>query len=169
MNSWKAKFSLALLVTLSVLFCYCFEWDWLEWLTAESLIRIATVCGVGAKRLAWDVIEWQGTPIQFTTACTFVDVFFGAVAIVWSSRCRFIKNIGHVAALAVGLFCFNLLRLTVGFLLYTRGIPWVIAHDVLAGFSYFAVWVVVMPSAFRLNLPEPSRWRGTRMSTSSST
>ena len=136
----KSALFLAGIVAGSVCLCYCFEWQWLKWLTAETLLHVANLCGLGARRIAWDVIEWQGTPIQFTTACTFVDVFFGAVPILWDKNSEVSRNLHRIAVAAVLLFILNIARLAFGFVLYTQGASWLVAHDVLGGFAYFAVW-----------------------------
>jgi hypothetical protein len=143
MTKMRKALYLVFLVTMSVVVCHLFEWRWLKSCTSEALVRVALACKLDAARIGWDLVEWQGNSIRLRTACTFVDVFFGAVPILWTKRLGLVKNAGRVAAFAALLFPFNILRLSLGFWLYAKGVPWIVAHDIFSGFAYFGVWVML--------------------------
>jgi hypothetical protein len=132
-----------LLVAAAVGTCYCFKWQWLRYLTSEANIRIDALAGMHQVRVSIDTVWWNGIYYYYANACTFADVWCGAVPLVWDIRKRLIRNLALIAGLAVALFVFNVLRLSASDILFGAGVPWPLAHHVVGGLSYFVVWIWV--------------------------
>src|SRR5690348_10655113 len=73
-----------LLCALAVILCYQFEWRWLRFLTSELQMRLDALLGMPHQRVAQDILLWKGTLYQYVNACTFVDVWFGAIPLMWN-------------------------------------------------------------------------------------
>jgi hypothetical protein len=129
------------LCAIAVVVCYQFDWGWLRYLTSESQMRLDALLGMPHQRVAQDTLLWKGTLYQYVNACTFVDVWFGAIPLMWNTRRTVWANIGRAIVLALVLFVFNVSRLTFSNVLFNAGINWDLAHNVVGGFCYFAVWV----------------------------
>jgi hypothetical protein len=76
-------------------------------------------------------------------ACTFADVWCAAIPLVWDLRRALSRNLLTVFLLALALVLFNVVRLSASDVLFARGLPWWLAHDVLGGVAYFIVWTWV--------------------------
>ncbi len=133
----------ALLAALFVSLVYQFPWGWLRFLTSEAVLRISAILGMTTERVSSDTIRIQGSSFRFVIACTFVDVFMGAIPLIWNLQKSVISNIFKIAGGAVCLFAFNILRLEIANVLYVRRVPWLLADEVLGGVAYFLVWLVV--------------------------
>lgn len=129
---------------MAVLICYCFDWMWLRFVTSEATLRFVEWRGFDAARLSPHAIAWNGQHFEFGIACTFADVFCGALPLLWVRRASLLRNAGFIAAFAVGLFAFNLLRQSVADLLFGAGVPWTLADNAIGALSYFAVWVFLV-------------------------
>lgn len=99
-------------------------------------------------RLGPDLIASASTRFIFSPACTFVDVFFGALPLLWKTKRGIPYNLLHLAGFGCALFVFNILRLELGHLLFEKGLPWFLVHNVLAGFCYFLIWLWISRTAF---------------------
>ncbi len=130
-----------LLCALAVVLCYQFDWNWLRFLTSESQMRLDALLGMPHQRVAFDTVLWKGTLYQYVTACTFADVWCGAIPLMWNLRRRVWSNIGRAAMLALVLFVFNVIRLSFSNVLFNAGLNWDLAHNVVGGVCYFGVWV----------------------------
>jgi len=130
------------LVLAAVVACYQFNWDSLRYLTSEVALRFAELRGFPAERLGPDLISWNGGLYQFGIACTFADVFCGAVPLVWGSGAA--CNIRNIVGLAAALFVFNLIRRCLTDLVFSAGAPWPVADQAIGGAAYFAVWVCLV-------------------------
>jgi hypothetical protein len=106
-------------------------------------MRLDSLAGLHWQRLNFDTLTWHGIVYRYENACTFVDVFFGAVPLLWMTRKTLAWNLSMIAVLACGLFAFNVIRLSISDVIFATGIPWDIAHNVISGFAYFAVWVFI--------------------------
>lgn len=95
------------------------------------------------SRLSFDTILVGGQATQYVIACTFVDVFMGAIPLLWNLKNSLLKNILLLLATAALLFGFNVLRLEFAQVLYYRSVAWTVADDVLGGVAYFAVWLSI--------------------------
>jgi len=140
------------LVPLFVGFCYLFHWQFLRYLTSEANLRLDLLAGIHLQRLSADLVMWKGALYKYENACTFVDVFFGTIPLVWDWRRSIARNLGLLGVVAVAYFAFNVFRLTVSDILFAIGLPWDLAHNVISGISYFAVWVWIWTQLRRMRL-----------------
>jgi hypothetical protein len=144
------KFSLTQEVTirigLSVLFVtftHQLQWQSLRMVTSEAILRTSLAMGMSVFRVSADTINVNGTFFQFVTACTFVDVFMAAIPLVWNLQTSAARNLIELFALAVTLFGLNIVRLQTAQVLFAHGASWNVADQVVGGFAYFAVWLLV--------------------------
>src|SRR5438045_3008292 len=72
------------LVALAVAGCYLFRWEWLRFLTSEANLLLDRAAGLRLERLSFDTVRWHGNRYQYQIACTFADVWCGAVPLLWS-------------------------------------------------------------------------------------
>ena len=131
------------LVIIFVVVSHQFEWMWLRFVTSEALLRISVPLGLTMSRVSPDTLSVPGMFVRFVTSCTFIDVYFGAVPIVWDTRKSPLTNFGHLIPLGLGLFAFNLFRLEIAQQLYAEGVSWTVCDQVLGGLAYFVVWVPI--------------------------
>jgi hypothetical protein len=129
------------LAALAVAFSYLFRWELLRFLTSEANLRADLLAGIHLHRISGDTVMWKGVPYHYENACTFVDVWFGSIPLLWDVRRRVVWNYGFMAVIAAAMFCFNVFRLSVSDVLFAGGLPWNLAHNVISGISYFLVWV----------------------------
>ena len=121
-----------------------FSWVWLRFLTSEAVLRISDLVGLATLRHSFDVIEIKGELFQFVTACTFVDVFLGCIPLIWECNKSLRRNLLRVLAWAAALFVFNIVRLEIGQILYSRGfLSYTWADEVLGGCAYWLVWLAI--------------------------
>jgi len=128
----------------AVLICYQLQWTWLRFLTSEATLRFVGWCGYTGERLSPNLIAWHGQQFQFDIACTYADVFCGALPFLWIRGTSLVRNAASVAAFAAGLFAFNLLHQAATDLAFIAGVPWTLADETIGGLSYFAVWVFLV-------------------------
>ncbi len=131
------------LAGLAVAFCYCFHWTLLRYLTSEFNLRLDRLAGISLIRTSSDTVMWRGALYYYGNACTFVDVWCGAIPLIWNLRRTIFSNLATIAILAVVLFFYNVFRLSVSDVLFADGVPWYWSHGLIAGFSYFGVWLWV--------------------------
>jgi hypothetical protein len=131
------------LVPLAVAICYCFEWRQLRFLTSEANLRLDLLAGISLQRLSYDTVTWKGALYRYENACTFVDVWFGCLPLLWHWGRGLIKNVLFFSGMALALFAFNVFRLSLSDSLFAAGLPWNVAHNVISGLAYFLVWVWV--------------------------
>ena len=117
---------------------------WLRFVTSEATLRFVEWRGFEAVRLSPHAIAWGGQHFEFGIACTFADVFCGALPLLWVRRAGVPRNAGYIAAFAVGLFAFNLLRQSLADVLFGAGLAWPLADNAVGALSYFAVWVFLV-------------------------
>jgi hypothetical protein len=146
-QSWHLSYGFLSRVLLAIFFAIAahqFSWVWLRFLTSEAVLRISGLVGLATLRHSFDVIEIQGELFQFVTACTFVDVFFGCIPLIWEFNRSLRRNLLLVLASAAALFVFNIVRLEIGQILYSRGLlSYTWADEVLGGCAYWLVWLAV--------------------------
>ena len=129
------------LAALAVAISYCFRWEFLRFLTSEANLRLDQLGGVHLQRISFDTVTWNGALYQYQNACTFVDVWFGSIPLLWNLRKNWAYNVLFALAVAAGMFFFNVFRLSVSDVLFAAGLSWNLAHNVVSGLSYFAVWI----------------------------
>ena len=132
------------LVPVFVLACYQFEWTGLRSIVTSAFIYAASWFGIPAARYAFDSFSCNGEHYQFVISCTALDAFFGSIPLVWKRFVPFYRNLIFLAAYFILLSVINLFRLEIGFVIFLRGISWSLAHEVMAGVFYFALflWIV---------------------------
>jgi len=128
------------LVAAAVCVCYLFEWHWLRWLTAEFNSRLDLLAGVHLQRISYDTVAYNGKVYKYVIACTFADVWCGAIPLLWSLRASVSRNLYLIAIFTVGLFAFNVVRLSISDVLFAAGLSWDLAHNVLSGVAYYLIW-----------------------------
>lgn len=131
------------LVAVFVAAAYQVPWEWLRFLTSESVLRISTLIGMPSERTSFDTIQVGSQLFQYAIPCTFVDVFAGSIPLLWDLRKSVARNIVWLMAAAAVLFAFNVVRLEFAQFLYYRGVSWIVADEVLGGIAYFAVWLAI--------------------------
>lgn len=132
-----------LLVAILVIVSHQFGWEWLRLLTSEAVLRLSASLGMVTERVSFDTISIQGEFFRFVISCTFVDVFIGAIPLVWNLKKSISGNFLTLTALAASLFGFNTFRLEAAQLLHACGAPWIAADEILGGFAYFGAWLFV--------------------------
>ena len=141
MSPWFVRL---LLSAIAVVISHLFEWHWLRYVTSEANLQLDALAGLHLERITSDTVWWHGTVFRYLTACTFIDVWFGAIPLLWSLRRTVQQNLQFMFAFGVALFSFNVVRLSISDVFFNFGMPWWIAHDLLGAFAYFAVWCWIM-------------------------
>ena len=135
-------------VPVAVGICYLFAWDWLKYWTAEANLRIDLLAGIHLERVSFDLVRWRGALYEYKVACTFADVWCGAIPLLWHWRRSALWNLAFLLAVAAGFFAFNVFRLSVSDVLFAFGLPWNVAHNAISGGAYFAVWAWLWRSKY---------------------
>jgi hypothetical protein len=146
-------FARAALAALLVIASYQLPWHSLKLLTSEAVLDLSQLLGMTVQRLSDDTISLNGDAFRFATSCTFVDVFAGSIALLWSTHLKVTTNLLRLAAAAGMLFVFDVTRLELSHLLFWAGLPWIFAHEWLSGVAYFIVFLAVWQH--RGWLPDP--------------
>ncbi len=128
------------LTAVAVLLCYQFQWNWLRYLTSEFNLRLDALVGVHLQRLTFDTVMWKGVTYRYVVACTMADVFCGAIPLIVNIQVGIKRNMQTLAWFAVGLFAFNVFRLSFSDAIFALGLNWNLAHNVVSGISYFLIW-----------------------------
>jgi hypothetical protein len=74
-------------------------------------------------------------------SCTALDAFCGSIPLLWQGRRPFSGNLLYLAAYFLCLSAVNLARLELGFVLHLQGVSWFLAHEVMSGVFYFALFL----------------------------
>lgn len=138
-----------LLVPVFVAACYlvgfCFdEWSWLRVLTTSTLVQISAMLGVPMYRTGADMITVAGTSARFVVACTMIDAFFGAIPLLWRTHVSWLENVARLTVVLGAVFVLNIVRLELGFIAMTKGAPWWLAHECVAGVAYFCLYLFIV-------------------------
>jgi hypothetical protein len=148
-----------LLVPVFVAVCHLYDWSWLRVLTTVTLVQISSMLGVPMHRTGADVISVAGISAQFVVACTMIDAFFGAIPLLWRTTVSWSQNLLRLSVVLVAVFGLNIVRLELGFISMTKGVPWWLAHEVVAGVAYFCLYVfIIKERAWDQTQHEPA-WR----------
>lgn len=149
--------SRVLLVPVFVGACYLFDWYWLRVLTTVTLVQISSVLGISMVRTGADVVRVAGLSAQFIVACTMIDAFFGAIPLLWRTSASWVQNFMRLSAVLIGVFVLNIVRLELGFIAMTRGVPWWLSHEVVAGVAYFCLYVFILHERAWVRPPHVAR------------
>jgi len=133
-----------LLVAIFVILTHQFEWGWLRVLTAQAVLLISKPLGMTTELVSFDMIRVHGELFRIVISCTFVDVFMGAIPLVWNLKKSIPRNLLMLIVLAVSFFGFNILRLEIAQLLHACGAPWILADGIIRGAAYFTVWLFIV-------------------------
>jgi hypothetical protein len=133
-----------LLVPAFVAVCHLYDWSWLRVLTTVTLEQISALLGVAMQRTGADVIRVAGISAQFAVACTMIDAFFGAIPLLWRTAVSWSQNLLRLSGVLVAVFGLNIVRLELGFVAMTKGVPWWLAHEVVAGVAYFCLYLYIV-------------------------
>lgn len=133
-----------LLVPVFVAVCYLYDWSWLRVMTTVTLVQISAMLGVPMQRTGADVIRVAGISAQFVVACTMIDAFFGAIPLLWRTTVSWSRNLLRLSVVMVAVFGLNIVRLELGFIAMTKGVPWWLAHEVVAGVAYFCLYLFIV-------------------------
>lgn len=132
------------LVAILVAASHLFEWSWLRTFTTSALVAISAALGVPMHRIGSDLIQIGRVQAQFVVSCTAIDAFLGAVALLWSTRLSVQANLARFGVLFLAVQAFNLVRLEAGFVALNYGAPWWLAHECVAGVSYFCLYLFIV-------------------------
>ncbi len=132
-----------LLVPVFVVVCHLYGWTWLRDLTTVTLVQISALLGVSMQRLAPDMIRVAGISAQFVVSCTMIDAFFGAIPLLWRTTVSWSQNLLRLGVVFGAAFALNIVRLELGFIALTRGVPWWLAHEVVSGVTYFCLYLYI--------------------------
>ena len=138
--SRSSFFARCCLAGLGVVICYQFHWDWLRYVTSEANLQLDALVGVHLQRISFDTVMWSGHLYRYVIACTFADVWCGALAFLWIVRRSVAQNLLGVAGFTIGLFALNIARLSFSDFLCAHGMSWNIGHNVVGGICYFLIW-----------------------------
>ena len=133
-----------LLIPVFVGASHLYEWPWLRALTAVTLVKISAALGVPMYRVGGDMISVAGVVAQFVVSCTMVDAFFGAIPLLWRTSVSWWQNLLRLSAFLGAVFVLNIVRLELGFIAMTRGVPWWLAHECVAGVAYFCLFLFIV-------------------------
>jgi hypothetical protein len=98
-----------------------------------------------------------GAHIQFVVACTMVDAFFGAIPLLWRTSIGLSRNFLRLFAAFAGVFFVNIVRLEAGFVALNSGVPWWLAHECVAGITYFCLLLFIVHEQPWINTPAKTR------------
>jgi hypothetical protein len=101
-------------------------------------------------------IEFRGVLYQYQVSCTFADVWCGLIPLIWIRSKSIQWNAAWLALWAIGLFMFNIARLSLSDILFAHGMSWTLAHSVLGGVCYYVVWLTAKPF-ITANLQQPNQ------------
>jgi hypothetical protein len=143
------------LVAPLVLLCYQFEWMALREWVRDATVSGSALFGLHPVPVHRTAVEFQGAPYFFTIACTSIDAFFGAIPFFLTGRWR---SLLRLAGLFVAVMAGTVVRQVLGLVLFSRGVPWWLAHEAMAGVFYFLLLVYLLGERRRSSLtgPEPS-------------
>lgn len=133
-----------LLVPLFVGLCYCSQWHWLRELTVTIILALSALLGLPMQRLSADVIGMGGISARFEVACTLIDACFGAIPLLWKPGFSFLRNLQRLVMLLPVAFLLNICRLEIGFVAFAKGAPWWVAHECVAGVTYFFLYLFIL-------------------------
>ena len=133
----------ACLVAVLVCTAHQFRWELLRFITSEAILHLSAFFGMATARVSFDTIWVQHAAFSFLVACTFADVIMGSIPLIWNNDKSLVVNSARLIAATTILFIFNVIRLEIGQILYSCGVSWTFADQVLGGISYFVVWLVI--------------------------
>ena len=132
------------LAAIAVVVCYQFRWETLRYVTSELNLRLDALVGVHWQRLSFDTVAWHAQVYHYVVACTFVDVWCGAIPFLWMLRRSIPDNLLTIAGFTAVLFACKICRLSFSDLLFAHGVSWNLGHNFVGGICYFLIWEWLM-------------------------
>ncbi len=112
---------------------------WLQEAVAAACVALSALVGLDVTQLSPYVILLSGWPVEIAVACTMIDYYFGFAVFAWSGSRGLWGNVRLLAGFFPILMAINLIRLIFGFWLFSEGIAWPIAHEVVMACVYFGL------------------------------
>jgi hypothetical protein len=131
---------LALIVPF-VLACYQFDWHAWRSLNCTVFVAISHFVGLPTFRVTYDGFTILGHLYRFAIACTVIDAFMGSIPLLWELGKSILANVAFLSGYFVILCSLNMLRLTLGLLIFVWGVPWWLSHEAMAGVCYFLMFL----------------------------
>lgn len=147
-------------ITLLVAFvvvAHLLPWDSLRALNCTALVWLLQTSGFDVVVAGPTEFSAMGMAFRFVVSCTVIDALLGAVPLLWNWGRSGRGNLTYLGFFFVGIMGINLIRLWLGFVLLRLRVPWVIGHEVVAGFFYFGMlaWIVRERQNRLLDLRKP--------------
>jgi len=131
------------LAAAAIVGCRQYDWAPLRRCTTTLIVYLSNYLELSVLRVTPDSIELNSTLVQFVVSCTLIDAFCGAIPLLWNLSVSILFNLFRLAIIFVALFVLNIARLEAGFVAFAHGVPWVLAHEVVSGLTYFTLLVFV--------------------------
>jgi hypothetical protein len=120
-----------------------FQWVHLRFAMSQIILTVSGALGMEAERMSFDTVDIQGHAIQFTVACTFVELMLGIQPLIWHTDKTLLRNLARAVATMTFLSGCNILRIEAAQIAYHLGAVWMLAHGIPLGVIYFATWIAV--------------------------
>ena len=132
------------LCALAVFLVYRFEWTGLRTTYCTIVTAVSNLLGMPAYVASQDRMICDGAPFRFLVGCTLIDVYCASIPLIWDVRTSLRVNGLKLIQYFFGLNLLNIIRLEIGHVLFFRGVSWTLAHEALAGITYFLVLIWVL-------------------------
>ena len=118
--------------------------SWLREIHLNAIVGLLNVAGVEAVKLNQFTFSIHQTPIEITSACTCFEIALAVIPLIYKSSWNRQKALLSLIP-AIALFeAINILRLTIGFVLYAHGLSWDSTHAIPSGVFYFLILYLVL-------------------------
>ena len=133
-----SKLQRAALAALACLACYQFDWNAVRRITLLCNVALGQTLGVDIHRTSAVTVLQSGVTYEYGIGCAMADVWCLSLPLLWDCGRTVPVNLRRILLYTLGLFSFNILRLTFSDLMSAHGAPWDLAHYAVTGASYFA-------------------------------
>ena len=123
-----------------VLLAYLFPWAGVKEMITSGCLAACELIGLQVVRLSPATFVLGGMPLRIDTGCSMVDVYLGSLPLLWCAGRSWLWNGGVAASFFLLLMPLNIVRLVAGFWAISYGASWFWAHEVVAGFVYYAIF-----------------------------
>ena len=133
-----------LLVPVFVAVCHLYDWAWLRVLTTVTLVKISALLGVPMHRTA---ARYHQRHRHQRAVCRRL---YHDRCLLWrhpftvADRHFMVAELSAAKCGMLALFGLNIVRLELGFIAMTKGVPWWLAHEVVAGATYFFLYLYIV-------------------------
>jgi hypothetical protein len=133
-----------LLCLLGLLLIHRFNWVGLRGFTSEAVLRFSGCLGMTMVRVNTTALLYKNVLHEFTTACTFIDIFTVLVFLSWQTKRPLSYNLARYAPLAGSLAILNIIRIEMNLFLFSQYFPRWLYHDLVDGAFYFFALAWIM-------------------------